>query len=307
MFCDLNGDGVLEIVSACEGDEKTIWVHTFHGQADEYLLSSQWKTHALRPSVKQQSWMFCVPMHVDGKYGVDLIAGAKNEGAQLGWFQAPPKAFQFDEWVWHSLYEAGWIMSILTEDMDDDGDLDIVFSDRKGESRGVYWLENPGPDQCLGPWTLHKINQSDKEFMFLTIHDLDEDGLNDVLVSTKRQDIFVYRRQGKTHPTWEEHRIAMPESSGTAKAVQVGDINNDGKKDIVFSCEGAENRHGVMWLSYTHSVFDTHWTAHTVSGLHGTKYDLVELIDLDGDMDLDIVTCEERDNLGVIWYENPTK
>jgi hypothetical protein len=63
----------------------------------------------------------------------------------------------------------------------------------------------------------------------------------------------------------------------------------------------------VMWLSYTHSVFDTHWTAHTVSGLHGTKYDLVELIDLDGDMDLDIVTCEERDNLGVIWYENPTK
>ena len=31
----------------------------------------------------------------------------------------------------------------------------------------------------------------------------------------------------------------------------------------------------------------------------------MELIDLDGDGDLDVMTCEERKNLGVIWYENP--
>ena len=29
------------------------------------------------------------------------------------------------------------------------------------------------------------------------------------------------------------------------------------------------------------------------------------MIDLDGDNDLDVLTCEERHNLGVIWYENP--
>ena len=38
----------------------------------------------------------------------------------------------------------------------------------------------------------------------------------------------------------------------------------------------------------------------------GSKYDLVELIDLDDDGDLDVLTCEENVNLGVIWYENPT-
>ena len=29
------------------------------------------------------------------------------------------------------------------------------------------------------------------------------------------------------------------------------------------------------------------------------------VLDLDGDKDLDVITCEERDNLGVFWYENP--
>ena len=47
---------------------------------------------------------------------------------------------------------------------------------------------------------------------------------------------------------------------------------------------------------------------HEISGEEeGAKFDLIQTLDLDGDGDLDIVTCEERDNLGVIWYENPTR
>ncbi len=46
---------------------------------------------------------------------------------------------------------------------------------------------------------------------------------------------------------------------------------------------------------------------HPISGPQGIKFDLVKLLDLDGDGDLDVLTCEERDNLGVIWYENPLR
>jgi hypothetical protein len=37
----------------------------------------------------------------------------------------------------------------------------------------------------------------------------------------------------------------------------------------------------------------------------GVKYDFIELIDLDGDQDLDVLTTEENKGLGVVWYENP--
>ncbi|HBM76648.1 MAG TPA: VCBS repeat-containing protein, partial [Verrucomicrobiales bacterium] len=39
----------------------------------------------------------------------------------------------------------------------------------------------------------------------------------------------------------------------------------------------------------------------------GSKFDLIELIDLDEDGDLDVVTCEELAGLGLIWYENPSR
>jgi hypothetical protein len=33
----------------------------------------------------------------------------------------------------------------------------------------------------------------------------------------------------------------------------------------------------------------------------------MQVLDLDGDGDLDVITCEEVDQLGVIWYENPAR
>ena len=75
-----------------------------------------------------------------------------------------------------------------------------------------------------------------------------------------------------------------------------------------FTCENAhQEKSGVIWLSYREKVTDPAWQAHEISGPHGVKYDLVELLDFDGDGDLDVLTCEERANLGVIWYENPAK
>ena len=46
---------------------------------------------------------------------------------------------------------------------------------------------------------------------------------------------------------------------------------------------------------------------HDIAGPPGTKFDRMELVDLDLDGDLDVITCEEAENLGVIWYENPVQ
>ena len=62
----------------------------------------------------------------------------------------------------------------------------------------------------------------------------------------------------------------------------------------------------VALLQCEGSCWSGKWNATDIGGSEGSKFDLMEAIDLDADGDLDLLTCEEVSNLGVVWYENPT-
>ncbi len=100
----------------------------------------------------------------------------------------------------------------------------------------------------------------------------------------------------------------MPDGTGSGKAVAVADFDLDGDMDLAFTCEHADDgKVGAMWLSFKVAPTQPGWESHPLSGPHGVKFDRIELADLDADGDLDLITCEERDNLGVIWYENTAR
>ncbi len=296
-FVDLDGDGALDVVSSCEGTTRTVFVHWAPKERSKILDPAAWRTEELPGSKGIRMWMYSIPLQVDGRNGVDLVVGSKGPNAWIGWFESPLNPRRLGDWQWHPLREVGWVMSLLVDDMDGDGDEDVVFSDRKGPRRGCYWLENP-------LWTERQICAEGREAMFVAPADLDQDGLKDVLVAVKPGEIIFARRLGRDGRSWESRPIRMPEEAGTAKAVAVGDIDLDGKTDVVFSCEEAlRGKSGVMYMARR----DPYWEVREVSGMDGVKYDLVELLDLDGDGDLDVLTCEEITNLGVIWYENPAR
>ncbi|MHC4559386.1 MAG: FG-GAP repeat domain-containing protein [Planctomycetota bacterium] len=312
VFVDLDNDGAVDIISSCEGRTKKLFVNWAPVDADDYLDSGKWHTEAIAASEGQMQWMFCVPMQVDGVNGVDIIAGGKNN-AQIGWFESPANPRFLGGIKYHSISNAGWTMSIILSDMDGDDDLDVVVSDRKDNIhrlQGCRWLENPGPGTAqYQQWKNHFIGGRDKEVMFMKIADLDQDGLEDVVVAVKPNSILYIRRLDGTALSWRRYEIDMPDNTGTAKAVGVGDIDKDGRKDIVFTCENAQGKYGAGWLSYKNDVTYTKWIHHDISGdERGIKYDRIELLDLDNDGDLDVLTCEELESnggLGVIWYENP--
>ena len=308
VFVDLDADGAVDVVSSCEGSNTVMYVHWAPANKNKYLSPDAWRTAELATSKKKMRWMFAVPMQVDGKRGVDIVAGGKDGAAQVGWWEAPANPRDVKTWTWHPLCDAGWIMSLVAADMDGDGDEDILASDRKGSGRGCFWLENPGAAAVKGPWARHDIGGAGKEVMFLTVADLDADGLDDVLVAVKPDRFLFLRRLARDGRSWKTHAIRVPPGVGTPKAVRVGDVNLDGRADIVFSCENATGaKHGVKWLSYRKAPTDAEWDAHDISGPEGVKFDLVQMLDVDGDGDPDVLTCEERTNLGVVWYENPAR
>ena len=84
--------------------------------------------------------------------------------------------------------------------------------------------------------------------------------------------------------------------------------------DKTFYTQALHHDHHIVWLRYNQSPFDSTWQAFNISGSQGTKFDLSQLLDMDGDGDLDVVNTEEHHNaeagnsgLGLIWYENPVK
>jgi len=315
VLVDLDGDGRTDVVSSCEGGTRTMFVHWAPHDPNRYLHEEAWTREPIPAAQNRMMWMFTIPLQVDGRNGVDLVAAGKGTNCQIGWLRCPENPRAVEQWTWHPISPGGWIMSLRIADMDADGDPDVLASDRRGPLRGCRWLENPGSEAAAsGAWNNHFIGGRDHEVMFLTTADLDGDGTSDVLCATRDNGLLLFFRRGDREG-WTASAVNMPDNVGTGKAVEVGDVDRDGKPDLVFSCENArESRSGVMWLSCDRLPTEEAWTAQEISGPVGIKFDRIELVDLDGDGDLDVLACEEseplagrRRGLGVFWYENPTR
>ncbi|MEM9326783.1 MAG: VCBS repeat-containing protein [Bacteroidota bacterium] len=312
VFVDLDDDGVLDVVSSTEGKDKRLYVHWGPASKQDLLDSAHWETEVIPASEGLMQFMFAMPCEVDGENGIDLMVGGKGEDAAVGWFRSPQDPRDLAQWQWVSISPATWIMSIVLADMDDDGDLDVLLSDRKpGPSQGVRWLEHPGKGGVTGQsWDSHFVGAQGLEVMFLDLQDYDRDGLEDIAATAFHQQVIFFERLDPTGRQWGQTSVPTPFPSGRAKAIKVGDMDGDGRQDLVYSSNtlGEEGRLGVMWLPSAFKAEGSGWQ--NVSGEEGFKFDRMELIDIDGDGDLDVLTCEENygedsHGLGVIWYENP--
>jgi hypothetical protein len=320
VLVDLDGDGAQDVVSSSEGKTMEVHVHWAPAPGQDYTDSLLWKTETFNVTKGKFQWMFAAPVQIDGVNGIDLVlAGKRGNGNSpqpyIGWLKAPKNPRNVSEWEWIPLAKVSWVMSVIISDVNGDQRPDIVYSDRREIPRGVKWLENPGIQDVAGAWENHWVGDSTDVVMFMDLHDLDGDGREDALVATPTDGIFFYRKMSDDGLEWEKHRIQYPSQVGTGKAVTVADVDQDGKKDLVISCEGArDGKSGVYYLRYGNSVFDKRWQRNEISGPEGVKYDMVPGFDFDQDGDLDFVSTEENNNasggnggLGVIWYENPLK
>lgn len=87
----------------------------------------------------------------------------------------------------------------------------------------------------------------------------------------------------------------------------VGDFDRDGRIDVVATLRSVPPDHpAVILWRHDGDPLRGRWTATDIGGPDGSKFDLIEAIDIDADGDLDLLTCEEVANLGIFWYENPT-
>lgn len=333
LWADLDGDGALDVISSQEQHAERVVV--FWNPNDPRKLADPlaWKAESF-PAVEGRSqWMYAEAAQIDGRGGLDLIVGGKNyernRSAKIGWLQAPDNPRDLASWAWHPLGDVSWVMSIEIADINGDGFPDVLYTDKHGPGVGAWWLEHPGtsdPSALARPWKLHRLLPEDWELsgaMFLALGDVDRDGRVDIVTSVdypraspeqpdhERRALVYLRRLDHTGLRWEVHRIAVPPGTAQPKGIAIGDLDDDGRNELVVTSTGAEgDQIGVYALKYRDSPLDPVWDAFNIAGAPGIKYDVVHLIDLDGDGDLDVLTNDEKEGnggLGVIWYENPSR
>ncbi len=302
---DIDQDGHLDVISCHEGQQREIRIAFGPAENSPFTDRAAWSLRPIDDPDPPQAWMFAVAGQWDGQGGLDVIAGSKNRGASVTLWLAPDRPR--DREAWHlrkqRLRDAGWIMSLIDFDMDHDGDDDVVLSDRRGPTRGVFWLENPGAQAVRKQrhWQEHPIGGQDVEVMFIGAADFDQDSQPEWVAATLDARVVIFRQTGKAHEPWQSTSIALPAGYRRGKAVAAGDVDGDDNLDLVITTEDG----CVAWLPEPKLAQNSVPNWQQINGKEGFKFDRVELRDLDRDGDLDIVTCEERHNLGVVWYENP--
>ena len=299
---DLDGDGAIDVVSCAEGKLNNVFVHWAPKSKIDYLETKSWKTEAF-PESTGRRWMFAMPMDVNRDGRVDLVVGSKNNDAMIGWLENPENSRDTAAWKLHPLAKASWIMSIQSVDLDADNHPDILYSDRFGKEPGIYWLKNPG--NSTGTWKRRLVGGKNKQVMFLTSGKLSpDDTATTVICATLNGELVCC--ESESTGKWNETILPLPFGLKAGKGVAIADINGDARPDIVTTAEAQREKDEMIAVSWKENRPDG-WVDHAISDQQGRKFDRIEMLDLDGDGDLDLLTCEEVHDLGVFWYENPTR
>lgn len=311
VFVDVDGDFPLEVLSCTEGKERKLYVHWAKSVGEEVV----WHQSSIAVADGLMQWMYAVPFSL-GPDNSTIVAAGKGKHAAIGWFEIPDDPEAVQKWKWHPIGQVGWIMSIIPADVDRDGDLDLLISDRRGELQGCRWLENRGRASWDEPWPSHWIGARGKEVMFIDYADWDGDGAMEVLaVDWTDRHISIFKSTSTPLHTqsWSTTNFPIPSDMERPKSIVVGDLDGDTVLDLVLSSNtGKIPLEGLVWLNGQDLTAGSELKYQSISGSHVAKYDKVELVDLDQDGDLDILICEENygtnsQGLGVIWYENQLK
>ncbi len=205
----------------------------------------------------------------------------------------------------NALDSVGIVVKILTEDIDGDGDSDVLAAIAAGNGE-IRWWENV--DGLGVTWLNHEVDISIDGARSVSTADIDGDGDADVLGAALYDDeISWWENVDGTGESWIKH-VLHADYDG-AYSVHAADIDGDGDADALGAAFYDDE---IFWWENVDGS-GVIWSKHTVDTKpDGAFYIHSEDMDADGDADVlgavysddEITWWENVDGFGEIWVEH---
>jgi hypothetical protein len=303
---DVDGDGWIDVIQFGYFSGKIVWLK------NPGKRGGAWSVNEIDASGPTE-FAFLVDLNNDGK-AQELLPEFDRANVPLAWFE-----LQGGKWVKHVVAKQSHGHGIGVGDINGDGRKDILTPNG--------WLEAPPDVRAPGDWQFHATDWDQHpiapagvtppagartKFGFMYVLDINGDGRMDML-STSAHDYGLSWFEQTADGRWLQHVIDNTWSQ--AHASLLVDINGDGQADLVTGKRymahngndpGEREPLGVYWYEYRKGAKGAiEWVRHLVDygGRMGGGMQL-EVRDLDGDGDLDIVSGGKS---GLCLAENQTK
>jgi len=233
---DLDRDGDLDVVGAANVSNDIFWW-------ENPSYPTAWTEHVLNADFTGAYSVHVADVNGDGF--LDVLGAAEGINT-VAWWENPrgyPTA-----WTEHVVSSSfGGARSVYAEDVDGDGDLDVLGA--AFAANDITWWENPRGYPSA--WTEHTVAGGFTGANSVYAEDMDMDGDVDILgAANTANDIAWWENTAGDGSAWTKHTVEA-EFAG-AWAVHAADLDRDGDMDILGLSYGDDD---IAWWENTGGQF----------------------------------------------------